>query len=320
MDHRAFFRRIQANDIGGVFLFHGEEEYIKHSALNALIGALEPDSRELNMAEYRAPLFLEIQQACETLPFFSERRLVICYDMADAEAKLIPEYAKTMQESTTLVLYMRGNAKKELIKLFGAAEVRFAAMEEGEAVRFLEKRARLRGVTAAPAVLRRLVQMVGLEAHALENEFSKAADYVGAGAAITDETLHACVTPQVEYESFRIVDQLVDGKKAEALRALRHVLKQDVGNAFMLSHFFTRQLKGMLTARLLMQTGVREQDVSARMGVKPWQARAAIRGAKRLSEESLRGALSAISAVDYMQVSGQMPADRAMELAILKYL
>ena len=320
MNYHTFFSRIKAGDIQGVFLFHGAEEFVKRSALTQLKESIDPAVRDLNVQEMKSPLANAVIETGETLPFFAERRLVICHEMADAELKSLLEKIDHLPETTTLILYVRGNCKKDVLQLVSADRVvEFAELSEQDAYRFVEKRARLFEVSMTPVVIRLLVDMVGTEAHALKNEITKAAEYAGRGNAVTEEILRACVTPNLEYEFFGMFDQLLYGHKEKAMLALRHMLRNDAGSAFLLAHSFERQCKQMLAARLSLDAGVKERDIPHKLNLKPTPARTAVCGAKKFNAARLRAATIDFAAVDYLQVSGKMPADRALEIAVLRH-
>ncbi|MDL2217577.1 DNA polymerase III subunit delta [Christensenellaceae bacterium OttesenSCG-928-M15] len=319
MEYRAFFDRLKQNDISGFFLFHGEEEYIKQAALNQLIDKIDPVARDLNLQQSRAPFAKAVLEACETLPFFSDRRLVIAHDMADAELKELLSAAGDLPFSTTLIAYIRGNCKKDILKLCDGRDVQFKEMTQTEALRFVRKRAKEAGKEIHENTARLLVEMVGVQAHGLLNELNKAVDYAGEQTEITPAMLKACVTVHPEYEYFEMLNQFLNGRKKEAFTAMRLTLKNDPGSAFMLAHSFSRQFKSMLSARVLLDDGVKEKDIPMRLNMKPWSARNALQGAKRMDADRLRQAVIAFSDIDYLQVSGRMNADRALEIAVLRY-
>lgn len=320
MEYRAFFERIKANAIGGLFLFHGDEEYIKQAALAQLVSCIEPAARDLNMQQSHAPLAKDILEACETLPFFSDRRLIVCHQMADSEIKPLLAASHMLPDSTTLILYVRGNCKKDMLRLAPPERtVLFAPMSEQDAILFIEKQAREIGVSIKRDTARAFLDMVGVEAHTLMNELTKAADFAGRGNEITKEIIEKCVTPQIEYEYFQMLNQFLLGKKSEAMLALRRMLQDDRGNAFMLAHSFAGQIKNMLGARLLLDQGVKEREIAPRLGLRPWAARNALTGARRMSAKHLQDALLSFSSLDYLQISGRMDAERALEIAVLRY-
>lgn len=320
MDHNRFFELIKENKVSGLFLFYGEEEFVKQSALNALLSRIDPVARDLNVQEFEKPLASAVQTACETLPFFAESRLVICREMADSEALQLIPYASSIPDTTTLILYVRGKCGTSLLQAAKkeGRDVHFDILSVQEAVKLVQQRMRKRNAQIDLPTAQMLVEMVGTDVYALQNELNKAADYAGT-SPVTAEVLKACVTPNPEFQRFRMLDALLLGKQERALTMLRHLLRDGSETVFGLAHFFSGQCKNMLGARLLLDAHTKEFEIGKKLGLSPMPAKSALAGAKRLSAEELRGAVADFSAIDHLQISGKAPGERALEAAVLRY-
>ncbi|HWR22893.1 MAG TPA: DNA polymerase III subunit delta [Feifaniaceae bacterium] len=320
MDHNRFFELIKENNVSGLFLFYGEEEFVKLGALNALISRIDPVARDLNVQEFEKPLSSAVRQASETLPFFAESRLVICREMADSEAMELLPYAPSIPDTTTLILYVRGKCGTSLLNAVKkeGRDVLFDTLSVQEAVKLVQQRMRKRNAQIDPAAARLLVDMVGTDVYALQNELNKAADYAGS-APVTEAAVKACVTPNPEFQRFRMLDAFLFGRQERGLTMLRRLLRDGSETVFGLAHFFTGQFKNMLGARLLFDARTKEFEIGKKLGLSPAPAKAALSGAKRLSAEELRGAVAAFSEIDHLQISGKAPGERALEAAVLRY-
>ncbi len=320
MDHNRFFELIKNNNVSGLFLFYGEEEFVKQSALNTLISRIDPVARDLNMQEFEKPLSSAVRQACETLPFFAESRLVVCREMADSEAMELIPYAASIPDTTTLVLYVRGKCGTSLLNAVKkeGRDVHFDMLSVQEAVKLVQQRMKKRNAQIDLSTAQLLVDMVGTDVYALQNELNKAADYAGT-SPVTQDALKACVTPNPEFQRFRMLDALLLNKQERGLTMLRHLLREGSETVFGLAHFFTGQFKNMLGARLLLDARTKEFEIGKKLGLSPMPAKAALTGAKRLSAEELRKAVAAFSEIDHLQISGHAPGERALEAAVLRY-
>ena len=85
MDYMTFFKNIKNNSLSGAYLMHGEEEFIKDSALRALKDTLDEVSRELNLQTLETATADEIISACETLPFFAHIAKLKCLAFAEKQ-------------------------------------------------------------------------------------------------------------------------------------------------------------------------------------------------------------------------------------------
>lgn len=320
MDHNQFFERIKENRVSGLFLFYGEEEFVKQSALNALIVRIDPVARDLNVQEIEKPQAAAVQEACETLPFFAESRLVVCKEMLDSEAAQLIAYSASMPETTTLILYMRGKCGASLLQAAKkeGKDVHFAILSTQEAVKLVQQRMRKRNAQIDIQTAQLLVDMVGTDVYALQNELNKAADYAK-DAPVTAQIIKACVTPNPEFQRFRMLDAFLLGKQERALTMMRHLLRDGSETVFGLAHFFTGQCKNMLGARLLLDAGSRDAEIGRKLGLSPMPTKSALSGAKHMSAKELYGAVADFSSVDYLQISGKAPGERALEAAVLRY-
>ena len=78
MNHNEFVQTLKAGKVSGAYLFEGVEENIKSVTLAALRKAVLADGlAELNESVMENPSAGEIIAACETLPFASDKRLVV---------------------------------------------------------------------------------------------------------------------------------------------------------------------------------------------------------------------------------------------------
>lgn len=139
MDYKQYYADLSGKRLPNLLLFDGEEEYVKESALEALRKALLPEGMEsLNETRFAEKTGVELLvDACETLPFLAEKRLVQVTDSplclsgrADSEEKALLAYLDRLPESCCLLFFVRGNAdgKRALVKRVEAAGGRCASI------------------------------------------------------------------------------------------------------------------------------------------------------------------------------------------------
>ena len=92
MTWQELFDEIKTGIPGGVYLFHGPEEFIKKSAMDKIRESILPAGLEiLNEAVMDAPGARQVIESAETLPVMSDKRLVIVKDsplLTSAKAKV----------------------------------------------------------------------------------------------------------------------------------------------------------------------------------------------------------------------------------------
>ena len=230
MDRNAFFNLIKENRLSSAYLLHGVEEYVKDSAVSALLETVEEATRPLNVDTLESAEANALTLACDALPFFAKRRVVICRAMPkDSDAKAILAYLPKMPETTLLLFLLRGEADMKLAFPKALAKedrvVAFTELSESEAVRWAGQLARRRGVTILPENARFFITLAGTDCARLAGEFEKLACYVGDGNEITREAISKVTTRDLDFIVFSVLDYFLAEKPEDGFRALGAVLK-----------------------------------------------------------------------------------------------
>lgn len=324
MDHNAFLNALKAGVLKTAYLFHGEEEFVKDRALERLLNTLDPAMREMNVQDAPATDAAAIRAACEALPFFADRRIVLVRELPkEGEGKKILSYLPEIPDTTVLLFFLRGDANKTngVYKALDKAQavVEFRTLSEVEAAKWAVAAARQKNVRLEPPAARHLVTLAGTSMAAVSNELNKAADFVGYGGTITREVLNSCVTRNVEYEIFEMLRYFLAGNSGDGLRALDSMLRNGE-NAISIASFLAGRFRLMLVGKQLVESGLGKDAAVAKMGGNKKAAEIALENGKRFSLDALSSATQDFLDVGYLQVSGQMEARRALELALLKHM
>lgn len=320
MRSKQFFALLKENKANGLFLLHGEEEYLKRRLYSAAIESVPEAVRDLNVQLFDRPQAYQVEEAVQTLPFLHDIRVVGCMDMQQTELKAFLKGGIDVPDNVLLLVYMYGDCPEALLKSIRAEhkDIAFAPLTGPEAAQYVSMVVEKRGGSISHKTVSLLVELVGTDMRNLINEIDKALNYAG-GGEITATIVKNTVSPSEEYERYGMLDKFLFGESGEAMVAMLSLLNSGTESAFGLAHFFTGQCKNMLLARLLLDKGVKERDVASKLNLYYKQARSAVAGAKRLNAETLREAVNSFAYIDYLQVTGQMPADRALTLAVIKY-
>ena len=123
MNHTEFFAALKQGNIGGCYLFEGEEEYTKRSALKALREKVAGgDFAAMNDSRLIDPAPDALIAAAETLPFMSDRRFIEVRDSAmltagkakdydeDTAVKELDGYLGQMPDTAVIVFFVHGKA------------------------------------------------------------------------------------------------------------------------------------------------------------------------------------------------------------------
>lgn len=158
MNHNEFFKALRDGQLLPVYLFAGEEEYVKDSALQQLEEAvIDPALREVNRSLLDASATAEeICSQCETIPFMGEKRLVIVQNstfLTKSEGKSENEerllaYLESPADFTILVFCCTApDKRRKLFKALQKYSVDFSPLSSAELIRWIEKTLKVRGLS-----------------------------------------------------------------------------------------------------------------------------------------------------------------------------
>ncbi len=322
MDYNAFFSAIKNNSLSGAYLLHGNEEFIKDSALQRLLSTVDETAYDLNVGFFDELIVSDLIAAAEALPFFAEKRIIICKQLpTSSDAEKLLDYLPSLPDTTLLIFFIRGNADEKLniVKYFKKENrlITFDTLSQADAVRFVVSTAKKLEAPITPAAANRIVALCGNEASYLNNELSKAADYVGHGAEITLEAIAQAVTPNIEYRIFDMLDYFFNNKMADGLRALNALLNNG-STPISIAAFIASQVKKMLNARKLIDKGLNRDKVASLLGGSPYAAKKTHDAARHFSYQTLSEALVDFSDISYLKISGAANDKDALIFFIVK--
>lgn len=128
MDYNEFFKKIKQDNISSSYLFIGDEEYMMNLALDGLKKRFVDESFEtLNFTrlEGKDNLLDDLINACETLPFMSNRKIVLLKDPAgfllninDNQVDRFYNYLDSLGDYLVLILLDNTSSIKKNSKLY----------------------------------------------------------------------------------------------------------------------------------------------------------------------------------------------------------
>lgn len=323
MNHSEFIKLVNNGLPSGTYILHGEEEYVKDMAVRLVTEKVEPDLRPFNVSELVKPSPQELSETAETLPFFSERRIVIARGLADnTDFSKYSECFSERPEETSILLVFKGKLTENSAAVKYArksgTEVVFDRLSVTECAKWCMKRANKAGVNLAQDVAQLAVRMIGDEMADIVSETDKLIDYVGVGGTVKSEDVAACVKPSLDVKVFDMLDMFTYGKPADGIMAL-HALLDDGNDALGVSGFLVSRFKIMLEARRGIDAGKNKQETVSRMEGSRFANERAFEAARRFTQDELLNLISALADTAYMKISGAMKEDKYLELVLLKH-
>ncbi|MDD5132296.1 MAG: DNA polymerase III subunit delta [bacterium] len=183
MKYQDLLQQISRKNIAPLYFFYGEEEFLKKEALQALYQELvTADQKDFNYALLygKETSAGEILDQAQSLPFMSERRLVVVQEIEKLgdKAKLL-SYFEQPNPTTCLVLVAgevdSRSRKSEFYTALKDVEVIFWPLFKSDLKKWVEHRFRSQQKTIEAEAMDYLIEAVGPDLANLDSEISKLA-------------------------------------------------------------------------------------------------------------------------------------------------
>ena len=329
MNHNAFFDALKAGDIAPLYLMEGTEEYIKAQALARLCQLTLPAGMEaMNLTELDNPTTDELIAAAETLPFLSERRVVIVRDCDalttakkadDNKAEALAAYLGKQSPATCLVFTVKGkaDARKRLYLALKkqACMVDFSPMGDTEAANWAMRTMKAQGKRMDMETAQKLIFNVGNDAALLRQEMEKLAGYVGERDTVAEADIDAICVKTLECSVFQMVEAQVNGRYGEAFELLGGILTGGE-DRFMVLSMLLRQYRILYHMRCLMEERAPQAQMASLLGIPPFTVARTQAQARRYPKERLKAAYDYLFELEYLLKSGRSPQEGSAEAAL----
>ena len=271
------------------YLLYGTESYLIRQYREKLVSALVPEGDTMNCSTFSGKDFREedLIALSETMPFFSEHRVIILEDsgLFQGKSELLPDYMARIPESTVFVFteYPSADAKNPTNPTARTTDKRsrmykavtkygFAAQlntpSDRDLLRWTAGRIRKENKKISDHTLRLFLERTGPDMNRIENELEKLLCFCMDQNHITDADVDAVCIIQPEDRIFDMIDavSMKNREKAFSLYADLIALRTPPGRIlYLLSnqylnllHVCERKEAGMGKAQIRSETGLRD--------------------------------------------------------------
>jgi DNA polymerase-3 subunit delta len=311
-----------------VYLLYGDDEFAINEILQRLRQMLgDPTTADMNTQLFSGKVFDlgELEQACSTVPFLTQRRLVILED-ADY-LRRSPNWAQegedrflrlleNVPETTALVLIdradIRSSKKMENYQqnspLFKWAVAhpqktylrKCISPRDGAFIHWLSKRCHALGGEIHPTAAHLLAELVAEDPFIANQELIKLLDYVDCQRPISTDDIEQLTPFHGQSSIFDMVDAIGQRRGQEALQFLRRILEQDDPRyAFIM---IIRQFRLLIQAREVMDAG---DDPRQKLKLHPYVVKKISVQARNFSLSDLERIYRQLLEIDVAAKTGQ---------------
>lgn len=282
-----------------VYLVNGEDHLKRDVTVNRLKARLE----KLGDLSFNSDRFdgasadgEAIAAACETMPFASEKRLVVVNDadkLSKASQKVLVEYVKAPCESTVLLLVSDKLAKNTALYKAVAAVGKQSVIDctppqKRDLPNQVRAMAPSHGITIAPKAAALLVELVGEDTVHLDEELKKLALSCGGKDAISEADVRALVARVNEAKPWQFVDAFSARNVKECMRIL--AIMPSASPHALLRQCVSR-IRELICAKSMSGSANPQRALAEELGMQDWRVKNHMSWARGFSDAELRDAL-----------------------------
>lgn len=343
MGYRDILNDIDTGELKKVYLLFGTELYLKDRIIEKLRSKYVDKSFEtLNYVNLdgRNASHDDIINACETLPFMSDKKIVIVEDLplfkssnkekSSSQEDVLSDYINKIGNTTCLIFVFKeekvDNRKKiikDIKKIGRVIELEKLKNEElyNWVVKQFKKQDRIINKNLASYFIEGtsyLDRNTEKTLYDLENEISKVINYVGDRTEITREDIEYTKPKNLENDIFKLVDYISQKNTSMAIEMFNEMVLS--GEAVQLiMHMIVRQMRLLLTSKLLKEKGYNKKVIGQKINVyHNFIIQKLLSQGSSFKEKELTQALKKCRDTDRDMKTGKMDGKLAMEILIVE--
>ena len=323
---------IRAKEIGGLYIFHGEEKFLLHHYFEQIKKILLDDLTEsFNYHKFNSENFTiqNFVDSVEAFPMMAEHTLVKVDDvdlfkLPEGEREKIGEILSDIPDWCTVIFTyetVQWKPDKRLKKLWEPINsngliVSFEKQNQRELISWVSRHFLARGKRISNDLCAYMIEITDGTMTSLNGEIGKIASYSGADE-IKKSDIDAVTEPVLDAVVFQMTDLLSQGDFGQALVKLQQLLKmqqEPIGILGAVGGHFRR----ISTARILLDQGKTATDLAKLYGIQDYPARKSMEAARKFRPEFLKRAAELVLETDQRMKTSFDDPDRLLEMLILQ--
>jgi DNA polymerase-3 subunit delta len=316
-----------------IYLFYGDDDLSRNEYLTTVLARADDGMGDLNRSRLESDrvTFSELRHACDSVPFLSDRRVVIAEGLLNRLAKRGPKefadqiiaYLPEMPEYTRLFLLETEVDKRTAVWKAFQKEVasskprvylkEFALPQERDLPEWIQRRARQHEGLMDRRAAAELATFVGGNVRLLDQEIRKLVTYAG-DRPVSVEDIRLLVPYVQEASIWTMVDSIGAKDAKRALGLAQQILNDEPSKAIYLHIMITRQVRMLLQVAELLSLGKAEPEIQRTLGLSPFVLKKVMQQARNFSVQRLEQAFDLLLDADVAMKTG---ADQVLTINLL---
>ena len=334
--------KIKSGDVGGAYIFCGEEDYLKKHYLGEFVNICCPDDA---FSLFNKIVFdgadvsiAEISEAIKSPPMMGDRKLIVWKypeidKSSESQKRAIEELGADMREypHSTLVLFtdadgfQPGTARRpsKLSSRLGANYniVNFEKCSDAQLISWLGRHFTSEGVAADAETLSALIFHSGHSMEVLKNEVEKLSAYAKANNlhAVTKKEVESVASSTLECDAFALSGAISDKNREKAFLALSDMAARRIEPGAVLATL-SKSFAELVTVALLLEEGKDARDIESLLGWNQYKIKVAINSSRKWGRAKLSQASARLRRMDAESKSGGAGGYKMLEIFVCEFI
>ncbi len=303
-----------------LYLFFGEDSFSALEKLNFWKAEFEKKYGEFNIQIYSEsnPSASQIHEALQTLPFLSEKKLILVKDFlanaAEPEQKKLIEHLEDIPDYCVLVFFEdtkpdgRLSLYKKITKL--GEKMEFKLLEGFELKKWIEKRAAKINLSLTPNEINYLINNVGPNLWQLHHEIDKISLHKQT-TPLSEEQLENLIPPHLATTIWKLTESVSEKKASVALKHLSTLLENNE-DLFQIFFMLVRQFRILLQIKNCQDQKLTPPQITKKIKEHPFTITLGLKQSQNFSTAQLEQIYQHLLQIDINIKSGKIrvsPAD-----------
>ncbi|MBN2795993.1 MAG: DNA polymerase III subunit delta [Clostridia bacterium] len=324
-----------------VYLFHGQEQYLIEQYLQKMVEKYIPESsRDFNYMVYDGEKVTvdELIDTCETVPFFSDLKIVVVKNapyfkskknmLTDATENRLLEYFASPSDATKLIFISNTaiDKRKKITKSIDdvGRVIEFDKLSPNIYQRWVHKKIKLAGCDIEHQVLNYLIDRTSyLDKNSskglldVDNDIKMVCSSLQGRTFVEIADIDAFIKKPLEANIFMMVEAIGEKKAATGI-LLMHELIQHGEAVQMIFTMISRQFRLLKKVKMLVADGYDQNSIAKILGQHPYAIKKIMQQIHLFSSEALTDILEKCSNIDYQMKSTSIDTVLAIETLLVE--
>jgi DNA polymerase-3 subunit delta len=312
-----------------ILFLYGTDEFAISRRLTEISAKTDKDGMNTSRLEARLTSEQDLNNAVNSMPFLSDKRLVILANPSQKftvgePRKKFAAFLSNVPETTLLVMHETVEAKEAekhwLVKWAAKNESAKAdalmAPKPRDMSGWIVNEMKQQGGKMSSEAAGKLSELVGADTRQAAQEIAKVLAYVNWARPVEVQDVAAVCVSTAEVDIFAFVDSLAAGDGKQSQSMLRKMLEEQ--DAFAIFPMIVRQFRLLIQAREIVEARGMVQDVQEMLGLHPFVAGKIFQQARRFTMRTLESIYRRLLKMDEAAKTSAMPLDTALEIFVVE--